>query len=365
MKILYILDRSWGGIYRYAESLANEVAQHGDVTIVVPENLETNNFCEEVEIRKEIRNIESKKLDQGRISYLVSLLNLNEIIKEVSPNIIHFPEANAALLFSSLLNRLDKKYPLVYTRHTVFAQKSPWINKINIFLEKRMNFQKVIVHNKKDKQILRRKGIFNNISVLPHGAFFSNYQTRFREEFKSNGNKILLFGYLRENKGIKYILRALPIISEKLPNTKLVMAGKGDLSKYKNLIKNNKSQINLYNHYIPWKEIPRYFGTADVVVFPYSSRPGGGNSGVLTIALSLEKAIVATKVRGIEQMVEDGKEAILVPPKDSEALADAIVRVLKDRKLRKKLEKNSRKKGEELSWGRIAKKHLKIYKEII
>lgn len=89
-------------------------------------------------------------------------------------------------------------------------------------------------------------------------------------------------------------------------------------------------------------------------------------SGSLHIACAFKKPVVAKSVGSIPEVVHDGISGFVVPPKDPEALADAIVKLLKDDKLRKEMGENGYKKmKEELSWDKIAEKMIAIYKEVI
>jgi glycosyltransferase involved in cell wall biosynthesis len=70
-------------------------------------------------------------------------------------------------------------------------------------------------------------------------------------------------------------------------------------------------------------------------------------------------------VGDLPKMVEDGKDGLVVPPKDPKALAEAIVKLLKDDKLRRHMGRNALRKAEELSWDNIAKMHMRVYEEVL
>ncbi|HEX8921251.1 MAG TPA: glycosyltransferase [Pyrinomonadaceae bacterium] len=81
-----------------------------------------------------------------------------------------------------------------------------------------------------------------------------------------------------------------------------------------------------------------YYAAADVLVLPSHSE---GSPYVLLEAMAAGLAIVATKVGGVPEMVEDEESALLVPPRDSEAMARAISRVLTDTELARRLTRNA------------------------
>ena len=109
--------------------------------------------------------------------------------------------------------------------------------------------------------------------------------------------------------------------------------------------------------------VPKLFKRAKVVVLPYIYHQG--HSGVLNIAFAFGKPAIVTNVGSLPDMVEHGKAGIVVPPKDSKALAEAIIKVLEDDKLRKKLSRNVLKRVENLSWDNIAKMHIKVYRRVL
>ena len=88
-------------------------------------------------------------------------------------------------------------------------------------------------------------------------------------------------------------------------------------------------------------------------------------SGVLNVAYAFGKPVVVSDVGGLDEAVEHGKTGLLVPPRDPQALADAIIQVLVDSDLRATMEKNVKAKAEELSWDSIAKKTMIIYRDVM
>ena len=115
----------------------------------------------------------------------------------------------------------------------------------------------------------------------------------------------------------------------------------------------------IINRYVPDENVASYFQRASVVVLPYTE---GTQTGIIPIAYAFKKPVVVTNVGSIPEVVEDGVTGFIVPSKDSDALADAIVKILKDDDLRRRMGENAyRKMKEDLSWDRIAEKTQKLY----
>ena len=128
------------------------------------------------------------------------------------------------------------------------------------------------------------------------------------------------------------------------------------------MILNNKN-YEVYNRFIPDKEVSYFFQRAKVVVLPYIE---GTQTGIIPIAYAFKKPVVVTDVGDIPDVVDDGKTGFIVPPKDSKALADSILKLLKDDKLRKEMGENAYiKMKKELSWNKITEKTIEVYKNIL
>ena len=121
--------------------------------------------------------------------------------------------------------------------------------------------------------------------------------------------------------------------------------------------------VKVLNRYIGMEELAGLLQDCAVTVCPYTDAT---QSGVIMTSYSLCKPVIATNVGGLSEMVEDGKTGLLVPPKDVDALADAIISLLKDRK---KLDEmamsimNDYFVGDK-SWKVIADRYVALYNKI-
>ncbi|MDP2727064.1 MAG: glycosyltransferase [Dehalococcoidia bacterium] len=134
---------------------------------------------------------------------------------------------------------------------------------------------------------------------------------------------------LSPEKGLVYLLRSLPFILDSHPEAFLMVVGEGSQrSELEDLARDlGLSERVLFTGHS--NEVPDLISTMDVVVLPslWEGQP-------LTIleAWAMEKPVVATAVRGTQHLVENGKTGILVPPRDPQALASAVVELLDDPK---------------------------------
>jgi glycosyltransferase involved in cell wall biosynthesis len=174
---------------------------------------------------------------------------------------------------------------------------------------------------------------------------------------------IMYFGRIWGYKGIRYLIEAEPMISEKIPDLKIIIAGTGeDFQKYRDMMV-NKDRFIVHNEFISHKMVAELFQKAGLIVLPYTD---GSQSGVIPQAYAFKKPVVVTDVGSLPEAVEHGKTGYIVPPKDPEKLADAIIDLLTDNEKRKRMgERANKKTQEELAWKNIASNTIEVYKKAL
>jgi glycosyltransferase involved in cell wall biosynthesis len=164
---------------------------------------------------------------------------------------------------------------------------------------------------------------------------------------------LLFFGFIREYKGLRHIVNAMPEILKYDPDIELWVVGEFRCEKeeYLELIKKSgaENSIRIVDGYIPDSGIEKYFAAADLVVLPYESAT---QSGIVQIAYGFEKPVIATDVGGLPEVVLDGKTGYIVPPKDPHALAEAVCRFFREDRAEEFAE-NVRREAYKYSWDRM------------
>jgi glycosyltransferase involved in cell wall biosynthesis len=180
---------------------------------------------------------------------------------------------------------------------------------------------------------------------------------------KINNPYILFYGRISPYKGIEYLLEAFVRIHTKYPELHLIVAGSGDyhfdISKYQNL-----SYIEFRNYHIGMQESAQLFYNAKFIVCPYLDAT---QSGVVMTAYTMNKTIIATKVGALEESVINNETGILVSPKNSQDLYDAIIALYESPQKIQELEQNIEKRYSTgiYSWSSIAQKYISfLTKEI-
>ena len=144
---------------------------------------------------------------------------------------------------------------------------------------------------------------------------------------------LLFFGFVREYKGLKHMINALPKVVDQVENVKLYIVGDfdGDKDTYLQLIKEKQVEdhIRIFDGYIPDDEVEKFFAASDLVVLPYESAT---QSGIVQIAYGFQKPVVVTNVGGLPEVVEHEKTGYVVEAFDDEQLADAVIRFFEEDK---------------------------------
>ncbi len=237
------------------------------------------------------------------------------------------------LVFLVCLKHAKHPVRVLFICHNVREHESAWWKR---WLTRRiLKFgDYFIVHSGTDQKSLQeslgacaRERIF----ISPHPVYqhlnsmdVDKTEARSRLGIKTP-NVLLFFGFIREYKGLRYLLKCLPLALRKIP-IHLLVAGEAwsKPDDYPSLARELGIQENVsfYLNYIPDEQVPVLFAAADLIVTPYVNAT---QSGIVALSHGFGKPVLATRVGGLPEAVVEGKTGYLVPPEDSEALACAIV----------------------------------------
>jgi glycosyltransferase involved in cell wall biosynthesis len=200
------------------------------------------------------------------------------------------------------------------------------------------------------------------VTRIPHGSF--DYLLEHPTPAPASGPPtILCFGFIGPYKGVDVLLRALPAVRRAVPEVRVRIIGRprGPLAPLRRLIAELGlgDAVELHPERVPESELGAIFGAASVVALPYREI---AQSGVAITACTFGRALVASDVGGLGELVRSADNGLLVPPGDHVALAQALVRVLGDDALRGGFEASSRAYAERaLAWDPIAATTLAAY----
>lgn len=238
-----------------------------------------------------------------------------------------------------LYYRLFRKR-LVFTVHNVNAAKRDkndgFLNRLTLRIQYGLA-DHLFVHTEKMKQELQVEFAVNasKVSVIPFGinstvpnTALTSAEARQHLEMASFHKTILFFGNIAPYKGLEYLVEAMVILADALPDCRLVIAGrpKGSEAYWRALAEHVVSlglqeRIVQRIEYVPDAETEVYFKAADVLVLPYTHV---FQSGVLFLAYNFGLPVIATDVGSLKEEIVEGQTGLVCKPRDPGDLAGAI-----------------------------------------
>lgn len=272
-------------------------------------------------------------------------------------DVIHYVE-DPSPLFSLLLWFFRKK--LVVTIHDGRphtgddSKKSQFVRRM---LKKYV--KRFLLLNKKENKLFEKGYGINPAYIYNSHLGYYEMLHMYGDKTLQKQNYILFFGRISPYKGIEYLLKAMRIVHEVFPETRVIIAGKGeynfDIEPYRHLC-----YIEFRNKFIELDELADLIRGAQFTVCPYTEAT---QSGVVYSSFALNTPVVATKVGGLPEMIDDGETGVIVPPCNEQYLAQTIIDLLSNSVklagMAKKIEASAEDgKG---SWNLIVEDYMKIY----
>ncbi len=192
--------------------------------------------------------------------------------------------------------------------------------------------------------------------VIPNGVDLKRYQdVRPFARWRDGTANILYVGRFESRKGVLYLLKAYRTLRREGFDCRLLLVGRGPQEREaRRYVATRRLQGVEFLGRVSDDDKVRYFETADVFVSPATGQESFGI--VLLEAMAAGTAIVCSDIHGYKGVVRRGEQALLVPPRDPEALYEAIARLLKDSDLRARMGASGRARAVQYSWENITAK---------
>ncbi len=314
-----------------------------------------------------------------------SYLKIKQILKEFKPDIVHLN--NFLNIASPSILCCLKNIPTILTIHdysiacpTGFRMlplkvcnlsygkncikcigiKGYYYEKIKRKISERLfkNIDLFITPSIKLKKDLMKTGILN-IRNIYTGIKLLEYSKLIE------GNNLLYVGRLSKEKGVKYLLKAMIDITKKIPTVHLNITGSGpEKENLEELIKELKLEKKVsFIGQVPNKEIEWYYKISNILIVPSICEEVFPLVGIE--AMSVGRPVIASRVGGIPEWLDDGKTGFLVDPGNPPQIAEKVIQLFTNRKLMEKMGENGRKKAEQFDIKNHIKKIETIYQEVI
>jgi glycosyltransferase involved in cell wall biosynthesis len=255
------------------------------------------------------------------------------------------------------IKRFSFRPRLLFICHNVIPHESrPWdVLALRLALDRADGF---ITHSEADAKQLRRllPDARVEVSHLPtYASLGQNTPVDLPVQLPQDRPLLLFFGFVRHYKGLDILLEAMPEVLANQPVHLLVVGEFWQSDKpYREQIKrlNLETAVTLINAYVPDEELVAYIRAAEVVVLPYRSAT---QSAAVQLAFGLGKPVITTDVGGLGEVVEHGRNGLLVPAEEPKMLATEINRYFSEG-LAQEFSESLRADKERYSWQRWIKK---------
>ena len=372
-----------GGIARVVNDLSKRLIKDGhEVTVVTYR--EGNSPYYELDKGVKVYRVDNFMINPNNFIDWVMQLNFNMIAKtgEIIANegkfdVIHAHDWLTAYAAKTIKQAYD--IPLVSTIHATEAGRNSGIREetqkyIND-TEWMLTYEstEVIVNSNYMKSELQRLfGLpFEKINVVPNGVNITNYSGierdyEFRRRYAMDNEKIILFmGRLVYEKGVQYLIGAMPKILEHYHDAKLVIAGKGGMI---DELKQEVYNMGLgdkvcFAGYLNGKDVGKMYKAADISVFPSTYEPFGI---VALEAMLAEVPVVVSDIGGLNEIVDHRQTGMKSYCGNSNSIADSILELLFDPALCNNIVKKAKTTvRNEYNWNKIAQDTHFTYQKAI
>jgi phosphatidylinositol alpha-mannosyltransferase len=200
--------------------------------------------------------------------------------------------------------------------------------------------------------------------IIPNGVELDRFARESVEplpQFSDGKPNILFVGRPEKRKGVGYLLRAYPEVKAAFPDARFIIVGAGNWedSAYTAYIERHRLRDIVVVGRVSDDELPRYLRTATVFCAPATQ---GESFGIVLLeAMASSLPVVASDIEGYRQVMTQGSEGLMVPPRNQKALGEALCALLQDRQAAEQMGQRGRETARLYSWDRIAEQVVDFY----
>jgi glycosyltransferase involved in cell wall biosynthesis len=269
----------------------------------------------------------------------------------------------------------ELRMPVVTTLHTILRE--PQADQRRVMLELIALSTRLVVMADRGRRIMQ--DVYDapptKIDEIAHGIPDVGFvdPTYFKDQFGVEGKVVLLtFGLLSPNKGIEYVLNALPDILAEFPDVVYIVLGATHPNELREhgeayrlsleiLAKKNKVEKNVifYNRFVELETLKEFIGAADLYVTPYLNE-AQITSGTLAYTFGAGKAVVSTPYHYATELLAEDR-GVLVPFGDAQAIAREVNGLLRDDTRRHAIRKNAYRIGRDMIWSNVAQLYMRTF----
>src|SRR5206468_2151795 len=201
--------------------------------------------------------------------------------------------------------------------------------------------------------------------IIPNGVDVQFYATaKPFPEYNDGKINILFVGRLEPRKGAMYLMEAYAQLKPKHPELRLILCSVGPLlGRLRRFVRQNHLEDVLFAGRVSETDKARFYKTAHIFCAPSTGQESFGI--VLLEAMAAGLPVVASDIHGYKRVVQRNVTGLLVEPKDPEAIAGALERLLCDPTLRDRLGQAGARRAPEYDWSHVTAQLVELYEEVI
>ena len=375
LRIAYVRSslHTGSGLVTHMMEIAKRVEKAGNEVAVV---------CREAEIKPQAIRIYEVNFKGENVSFIRNMIFPFKSLKVLENFDIIHTQYHPCIFAGNVAASVFEK-PHVFTYHG-FAPVKPWRSyrqklkmidhRIGTFFALRFKVDRIITVSKFLKRELVAKYFVeeNKIRVIYNGVDTERFNPKvngdnIRKAYELGDSPVVLYlGRLAPYKGVQFLIEAIPLVLREVPKAKFLIGGaiRYDTPDLWRLVKKLRiKKATIFAGYVPDHVVPNFYACCDVFCYP-SLWEGFGLTPAEAQACG--KPVVAFNTCAIPEVVENNHTGLLVEPKNIEALADALISLLKDKERRVRMGLEARKRVLRLfSWDKAAEQTLQVYREVL
>lgn len=268
----------------------------------------------------------------------------------------------------------ELRMPIVTTLHTILGDPN---RHQRAAMEEIIRLsERIVVMSRRGAELLQEVhgAPEAKIDLIPHGIPTVPLDDRSKDRLGVEGKAVILtFGLLAPDKGIEYVIDAMPAVLAKFPDTVYIVLGathphvKAEQGETYRLMLENRakklgvgSKIIFHNRFVSQEELNEFLAAADIYITPYL-KAEQITSGTLAYAVGSGKAVISTPYIYAKELLADGR-GILVPWRDPEAIAREVIGLLGDDGKRLAMRLKAAEHGRSMVWPAVARSYMESFK---
>jgi len=376
-----LFDTSFGGVSRVIKRTSEKLVEKGNKVTII-----TSNYGNRRKLEKQngfnVYRFPSVGIPRSEGEYTLAFpffKKIYEIFRKENIEIVHCHTPSPLAL--SCISAAEKmNIPKVGTHHLLAETFS-----LNTLLRSKTLetlFYEILnrFYNRLDLvtgpscyaiKILQKHGLKVKSEVVSNGIDLANFSPS--SEYKSflrkfnldkESKKILFVGRLMKEKGLDILFQAYQLVNERIPNTRLILVGKGYLRKELEKLaeKLGVDDKVIFTGFISDELLKQAYSASDIFVLPSRAET---QSLVLLEASAMGLPLVGAKITAIPELVKDGWNGYTFEPENHEDLAQKIIKILSNGKLMEKFSKNSLKLAEKHDLNKSVNRLEELYRSLL